>query len=261
MTHMMMTQLASGSGAVKVSRGTRPPQGWSYEDVALHLSSLGVGGPNSAQFDVLEAGGGSASHVPLPPGARVTTIDISPQQLARNTYAAERLQGDLQTYDYGTRSFDLVVAWDVLEHLPKPEAALDRLAAVVRPGGRLVIVGPVPSSLKGLVTRLTPHRLHVLFYRHVLGSRTAGEPGHAPFPTAHAAGAAPERIAARLSRWGLRVDALTVFESVHVAALARRSPIAHFLYRCAERTLGALSFGRMTREATDFCLVASRPSA
>lgn len=257
----VMLQLVSACGPFEIGRGTRPPQAWGYQDVARHLTSLGVGSSVAAPLEVLEAGGGSASHVPLPAGARVTTIDISPEQLARNTYAAETLLGDLQTFDFGTRRFDLVVVWDVLEHLQRPEAALDRLAAVLRPGGKLVVVGPLPSSLKGLVTRLTPHRLHVLFYRHVLGSKTAGEPGHAPFPTAHAAGAAPDRIADVLTQRGLTVDALTVFESIHVAALARRSPVAHMLYRGAERALSVLTFGRLIRAATDFCLVASRRSA
>jgi SAM-dependent methyltransferase len=254
-------QFVGAYGPIEIGRGGCPREAWGYQDVARHLASLGVGSQVADRFDVLEAGGGSASHVPLPAGARVTTIDISPEQLARNTYAAETLLGDLQTFDFGMRRFDLVVVWDVLEHLEQPEAALERLAAVVRSGGRLVVVGPLPSSFKGLVTRLTPHRLHVLFYRHVLGSTTAGEPGHAPFPTTHATGADPQRILDVLARRGLTVDALTVFESIHVTALAHRSRVAHFFYRCAEYVLSAVTFGRVIRGATDFCLVATSRSA
>ena len=43
--------------------------------------------------------------------------------------------------------FDVVVLADVLEHLDDPVAAIDRCAALLRPGGVLCVVTPDPSSL------------------------------------------------------------------------------------------------------------------
>jgi SAM-dependent methyltransferase len=244
-----------------LQRATQPLRAWGYEDIAayIRLADSQFGTPVGRPFEVLEAGGGSASHVPLPPDARITTIDISPEQIARNTYAAEAIVGDLETFDYGERRFDMVVAWDVLEHLSRPDAALERLIGVLRPGGRIVVVGPLPRSFKGLLTSLTPHWVHVAFYRYVLGSPTAGQPGHAPFPTEHAAAADPEIMAEAMRAAGLDVRSQVMYESAHVEALRERSRLGYGAYRAAEWLAGTLSRSRIQSHATDFCLIAVRP--
>jgi SAM-dependent methyltransferase len=236
-------------------------RGWGYDEVAAAiLADLGPGFADRP-LAVLEAGGGSATHLPLPRDARVTTIDISAEALARNTTARECLLGDLQTFDFGTRRFDLVICWDVLEHLADPGAALDRLSGALDPGGRIIVVGPLPWSLKGLVTRLTPHALHVQFYRRILGSVSAGRPGHPPFPTHHAAGADPAQIAHRLATCGLVIDITRRYESRHVEALAARSRWLLAAYRFGETLLHGLSRGRIAPGATDFYMIARRPHA
>lgn len=48
---------------------------------------------------VLEAGGGSFSHIKMDKPAHISVIDISPEQLSRNTYANERVLGDLEVSD------------------------------------------------------------------------------------------------------------------------------------------------------------------
>jgi SAM-dependent methyltransferase len=242
-----------------LERATRPPAAWHYEDVAAailrHFDPRTATGP----FQVLEAGGGSLTHLPLPPSAEITTIDISAEQLAENTYATEKLQGDLQTFDYGDRRFDLVIAWDVLEHLSRPEAALERFASVLKPGGHVLVVGPLHLTLKGLVTRLTPHWLHVQFYRHVLRSPVAGLPGHPPFETELAGGADWHEVAHLLTARGMTVTAIKGYESSHVAALRQKSRALIGLYRLAERALALATTDRFERGMTDFFLIAQKP--
>lgn len=51
------------------------------------------------------------------------------------------------------RSFDAVTLWDVLEHLVDPVAAIARCAAVLRPGGLLVLNTPNVDSLIARVMR------------------------------------------------------------------------------------------------------------
>ncbi len=233
---------------------------WHYEDVtAAILRTFDPRREASESYSVLEAGGGSSSHLPLPAGAKITTIDISPEQLAANDYATERLLGDLQTFDYGTRRYNLIIAWDVLEHLSEPEAALARFADILEPGGRLLVVGPQRYTLKGLITRASPHPLHVAFYRYVLGSPDAGKPGHPPFPAYLAPAAEPNRIAAFIEARGLEIDRFVGYESSHVGALAERGALLIGLYRAAEWLLSIATAGRYRRGMTDFFMIARKP--
>lgn len=237
------------------------PSGWGYGEISAFVAPLIAirSSQRSEPADVLEAGGGSAVHVPMPAGTRITTIDISPEQLASNEHAHEKLLGDLQTFDYGARRYDLIVCWDVLEHLADPQAAISRFARILKPGGQVLIVGPHPRTLKGLAAKFTPHWAHVAFYRHVLGATKAGLPGHFPFRTEHAVGAAPDDIGASFTSAGLAVETLKLYESVHVTKLRRWSRPLYWMYRAAEWTVSAVSAGRIRRGVTDFCLIARRP--
>jgi len=51
-------------------------------------------------------------------------------------------QGDAQAMPFPDGSFDVVSMYQVLEHVPDPKLALENGLRVLRPGGRLVVVGP-----------------------------------------------------------------------------------------------------------------------
>ncbi len=255
----MITEILTQPAPPRLTRAAQGPATWGYAETAAGI--LAHYDPRTSPahpFRLLEAGGGSDSWLPLPADAEITTIDISPEQLAMNTYAKEKLLGDLETFDYGARRFNLVICWDVLEHLERPEAAIARLASVLAPGGRLIVKGPLPQSLKGIVTRLSPHWLHVQFYRRILGSKTAGLPGHPPFKAHLKPAASPDTIAQLLSRRGLVIETLEGYESGQVAAIASKGRLAIGLYRAVETALWALTFGRARRHMTDFYLIARR---
>jgi SAM-dependent methyltransferase len=74
-------------------------------------------------------------------GANVVAIDISPRmvELARRRGVDAR-EGDVQHLPFGDGEFDCAVAAWMLYHVPEVERALDELARVLRPGGRLVAV-------------------------------------------------------------------------------------------------------------------------
>ena len=246
--------------APAITRVTSGPATWHYADiVAGILSHYDPRDSTARPLRMLEAGGGSDSWLPLPPGAKITTIDISREQLDKNTYATEKLHGDLETFDYGTRRYDLIVCWDVLEHLGRPDAALHRLACILAPGGRIVIKGPLPETLKGLVTRVTPHAFHVLFYRHILGCKSAGKPGFAPFKAHLAASSRPREIAQLLSAQGLTVETIRGFETSQIAAIAAKSRLLLAAYRTTEAALSALTLGRYKTRMTDFFMIAHQP--
>lgn len=134
---------------------------------------------------IYEAGGGSTSFLPLGVLNRshVTVVDIDEEQVRNNTYAQTTILGDIQSYRFAPNSFDLVICYNVIEHVPDVEAALLGFTRALKPNGLILIGAPNPRSLSGVVTKFSPHWFHVWFYRHIRGVKTAGEPGQAPFPT------------------------------------------------------------------------------
>ena len=136
-------------------------------------------------LSVYEAGGGSTSFLPLDVSRRahLTVVDIDEDQIRNNDYAQETILGDIQTYRFPSGSFDLVICYNVIEHLADVEAALLGFCYSLKQGGLILIGAPNPKSLSGVVTRYSPHWVHVWFYRYVRGEKQAGQPGQPPFPT------------------------------------------------------------------------------
>ncbi|MGB2875427.1 MAG: glycosyltransferase [Gaiellaceae bacterium] len=92
---------------------------------------------------VLDVGGGYGRLAePLAARHDVTLVDLSPEMLAE---ARERcppeialVQADARELPFPDGSFDVVLAIDLLAHLPELDQALRELARVASPGGRVV---------------------------------------------------------------------------------------------------------------------------
>lgn len=92
-------------------------------------------------------------------GYTVTGIDASDRLLsiARKHYQTDRvtfkkgLMGDAATAQLrDSGPFDLVVSVDVVEHLYRPASLVETAAAILRPGGVLVLCTPYHGYLKNL---------------------------------------------------------------------------------------------------------------
>lgn len=125
------TQLDSATG-VPVSR----------ERLARCLGGLQA----VAGRSVLEVGCGAGrfTEVLLDAGARVVACDLSRAVEANHANFRGRAayfvcQADLMELPMAPASFDVVVALGVLQHTPRPEAAVRALAAALRPGGLLAL--------------------------------------------------------------------------------------------------------------------------
>ncbi|MGZ7023587.1 MAG: methyltransferase domain-containing protein, partial [Ilumatobacteraceae bacterium] len=79
---------------------------------------------------------------------RIVAVDISSDMnlIASKRIAAaglgdrvEILEGDATALAFADATFDAAVSMQVLEYLAEPDAALDQLVRVLRPGGRLVV--------------------------------------------------------------------------------------------------------------------------
>ena len=78
------------------------------------------------------------------------TLGVEPSEFASG-YARERLgldviRDDLFDADLGGRRFDAIVMGDVIEHLPRPADALDRMAEMLNPGGVAYLALPNAGS-------------------------------------------------------------------------------------------------------------------
>lgn len=113
-------------------------------------------GPGTKVIDV-GAGAGRHSFEAYRRGADITAFDMSESDMADvatmfEAIAAEgeapegaRAQavvGDALTLPYGDGTFDVVIASEILEHVPADDAAIAELVRVLKPGGTLAVSVP-----------------------------------------------------------------------------------------------------------------------
>jgi SAM-dependent methyltransferase len=174
-----------------------------YSKMQMFLDAWAVGRDH---LKVLEAGCGSASYIHFGPNAFLVGIDISDKQLQRNKELDEKIVGDIQRYDFSPSIFDIIICWNVLEHLSEPEMALKRFAAAVKPNGLIILALPNVYSLKGLITKFTPLQFHIWVYPYLFGRlREWGKDDIGPFKTYLRLSIAPKQLKSFADQHGLRI--------------------------------------------------------
>lgn len=201
------------------------PSGQARESLLAVYDVLSTGLPKDG-ISIYEAGGGSTSFLPLEllRRAKVTVVDIDAEQLRNNDYAQQKIRGDVQSHRFARDSFDLVICYNVIEHLRDVEAALDRFCEALKPGGLILIGAPSPQSLSGFVTRHTPHWFHVWFYRYVMGEESAGQPGQPPFQTLFHPLVEPLRLVASANARGMDAIYCREYESPRYPEMRASKP-------------------------------------
>jgi ubiquinone/menaquinone biosynthesis C-methylase UbiE len=102
------------------------------------------------------------------PTGRVVCVDLQPKMIAglekraRRAGLAERIEGlagtlDHQRLDSRAATFDLAVAIYMVHEVPEQEGFLRRIATLLRPGGRLLVVEPkghvTPEGFEAMLAR------------------------------------------------------------------------------------------------------------
>jgi SAM-dependent methyltransferase len=231
--------------------------------VAQH--PLRVGGPFKAviarlvggrtDLHVLDAGCGWKSLVKMHEKWYVVGMDISADHLANNLRLNEKVLGDLQTHVWPRDSFDLIVCWDVLEHLPRPMNALDHLVNALKPRGVLIVAVPTLYSLKGLLARFTPFAFHEWFYRNVLGSQ---KPLSRQFPTLLRRDISPGRLRRFAITRHLDIVYAVLYEGSVQISLRSRHAMANAALAAVGRLSRVLSGGHVDLNLTDCIMVLQR---
>lgn len=210
---------------------------------------------------IYEAGGGSVSWLPstILKGADVTVVDIDEGQLQRNRYATTKILGDIQTRTFPEGSFDLVVCYNVIEHLNAPDDAIRQFFQALVPGGLVFIGAPNPDSFSGWVTRMTPHWFHVLFYRHVLGYKQAGKPGTPPFHTIFHPTVSPPVLLNFCRDLGFNVLYFREYKGLMYDLLEERQPVLGKLLNITLQIANALVLWRKDLQNGNYHIVLEKP--
>ena len=247
---------AGGSPPVHPQSLLDLPPGEARESLLAVHGILGTQLPPT-DLAIYEAGGGSTSFLPLDVlhRAHVTVVDIDEDQIRNNDYAQKTILGDIQTYRFAPDSFDLVICYNVIEHLPDVEAALTGFCQSLKPGGLILIGAPNPKSLSGIVTKYSPHWFHVWFYRYVRGDKKAGQPGQAPFPTFFHPLVTLSRLEAFAATHGLQLIYRREYESPRFPEMRLRKPVFAALLDAVAVVLNRLLPGKTDVRHGDYHVI------
>jgi SAM-dependent methyltransferase len=208
-------------------------------------------------LSIYEAGGGSTSFLPLEilQRAHVTVVDIDEEQIRSNDYAQETILGDIQTYRFPPGSFDLVICYNVIEHVADVEAALLGFCEALKQGGLILIGAPNPKSLSGVITRYSPHWFHVWFYRYVRGEKQAGQRGQPPFPTCFHPLVALSNLENFASTHGLQMIYRKQYESPRYPEMRARQPVLAALLDTVARVMNLMLPGNADVRRGDYHVI------
>jgi SAM-dependent methyltransferase len=247
---------AGGTSAAHPQALLDLPPGEARESLLAVHGLLGTALPPT-RLAVYEAGGGSTSFLPLDVlrRAHVTVVDIDEDQIRNNDYAQQTILGDVQSYRFPPGSFDLVICYNVIEHLPDAAAALLRFCESLKQGGLMLIGAPNPRSLSGVVTKYSPHWFHVWFYRHIRGQTEAGQAGHPPFPTFFHPLVTLSNLEAFANSHGLEVIYRKEYESPRFPEMRTRKPALAALLDATAVVMNLLLPGKVDVRRGDYHVI------
>lgn len=207
---------------------------------------------------VLEVGCGSSSHICIGQNAYIVGIDISEKQLQRNNVINEKILGDIQNYDFPASDFDLIVCWNVLEHLSKPKKALRSFLKIIKKNGIIILALPNVLSIKGIITKYTPYRFHIWAYRSLFGFTSVEMDHRGPFPTFLRFAISPPSIKRFAVANGLSIEYFREYESQRQIKIREKYKLVDAIFWLFGLTIKALSLGKIDALLTDCMIVLNK---
>jgi 2-polyprenyl-3-methyl-5-hydroxy-6-metoxy-1,4-benzoquinol methylase len=130
---------------------------------------------NSKVLDIdCRTGNGSAFFANRNKSCCFTALAVSPlfQSLAQKTFKEEKVMGKTGVFEsipipFENSSFDVILCYETIEHMPCPEDFVAELARLIKPGGLLVLTTPnilwepihLIAPILGLHHSEGPHRM------------------------------------------------------------------------------------------------------
>ncbi|MCF6150667.1 MAG: methyltransferase domain-containing protein [Candidatus Kuenenia sp.] len=142
---------------------------------------------DNGAVQILEAGCGQKWPLNLNGMRYVITgvdLDKAALEIRKNSLndLHKMVEGDLRYLKLQENHFDVIYNSYVLEHIKGAEQVLNNFIRWLKSGGIIIIRIPNPYSVKGFITRITPHWFHIFYHRNILGRPNAGKAGYAPYP-------------------------------------------------------------------------------
>lgn len=124
-----------------------------------------------SNLDILEIGTGSGFFLEFAreffPSAKFTGLEYDERLLATTRSRAPHarmVQGNAETFDFGDEQFDLIVSFQVIEHLFNPDHMVEKVLKHLKPGGIILLTTP---NLTGLGARIMKGNWHGYREDHV----------------------------------------------------------------------------------------------
>jgi O-antigen biosynthesis protein len=143
---------------------------------AEHLARYWLAARLAGGLEVLDAGCGvgyGAEMIARAGASRVVGIDLAPEAITAATNrvgeSVDFQVGDVRDPPFEEGAFDLVVCFEVLEHLEDPEPAITALKGVLREAGLLIVSSPN----RGVYPAGNPHHLHEFTLEELRDALTA----------------------------------------------------------------------------------------
>jgi len=122
---------------------------------------------------VLDAGCGSRNHLISYERVRLLIgCDLDKNLIKENDDISVGVLIDLEKMGFRENTFDLIMSFDVIEHLKNPLAFIKNASKSLKLGGVIFLVTPNKNSIFGFVARLIPYRIKVYFTRYYSGCLT-----------------------------------------------------------------------------------------
>jgi SAM-dependent methyltransferase len=143
-----------------IERGASADDFWFRGKKQLIRSMLQKWSPSGEELRILNTGAGAGDDLPIiGTFGRVTVIDVDQKALDMIPEGAceQKIVGDACALPFEDDTFDLAVAFDVLEHIEDDVKAVAELKRVLKPGGRFVFSVPANQALFSAHDRALGH--------------------------------------------------------------------------------------------------------
>ncbi len=209
---------------------------------------------------VLDVGCGDTCRVRLTSPTRTTGVDASETHIARNPGLDQRIVGDIDEVDFGLESYDLIVCWDVLEHLRTPVGTIDRMIDALRPGGMLLLAWPNFVSVKAALARRLPHGAHEAVFSWIY-PYARGDADNSPFPTVLDDSLRLDRVLSHVKSRGVVPVEVVKYESSMQRRARGKLRLVGRPWKCAKAVVAFLTGGRLDPQWSDVMLLVGRADA